>query len=194
VIKAIIFDCFGVLTEDLWKEFTATLPANQKLVATQLNRALDSGQLSHNDFYSEIYELTGRKPQEVENIINSSMQKNQPLLEYIATLKPTYKTCILSNISSDWITKRFLSEEEAALFDKIFLSFEIGYTKPDKEAFEVCLKLLNVNADQTVLIDDSVANCDGAEKVGMRAILYTDFQAFKKQLEKILTLKPRLLS
>lgn len=187
MIKAIIFDCFGVLTGDLWKEFLASLPEGQKGKAHDLNRALDSGYLSHRDFYHQIHELTGRMPEEVEHIISAEMKKNTLLLRYIAELNQKYKIAILSNISSNWITQHFLDSHEVKLFDSIVISVEIGVTKPDKRAFEIAAQKLGVSPHDCIMVDDSEANCQAAINVGMQAVLYDNFVDFKQQLQKLLT-------
>ncbi len=184
--KAIIFDCFGVLTGDLWKEFVGTLPEEQKNPARSLNHALDAGILSQQDFYKAIHELTGQSPQKVEDIITSSMHKNEALLSYIALLKKQYKIGLLSNISTDWITRDFLSKEESAMFDDMVFSYQIGVTKPDARAFELTAGRLGEAPEDCIFIDDSAMNCEGAERTGMQAILYEDFETLKANLKSML--------
>src|SRR5882762_4506135 len=101
MIKAIIFDCFGVLTTDKWKEFVATLPESQKQPARDLNHAYDGGFITEEEFITKIQELTGQNPGEVEKIPSSEVAKNNELLNYIEGLKPTYKIGLLSNIASN---------------------------------------------------------------------------------------------
>ena len=186
MIKAVIFDCFGVLTGDLWKEFVASLPEDQQDTARDLNRALDSGVLTHTEFYRHISALTGHKPQRVEDIITSPMQKNRALLDYIKELSVRYKIGLLSNISSDWITREFLSAGEVKLFDAMVFSYQIGITKPDGRAFMAVAENLMVQPHECIMIDDSKINCQGAEKVGMKAILYMDSATLKTNLKSIL--------
>lgn len=180
MIKAIIFDCFGVLTGDLWKEFMATLPTDQHKKAHDLNYALDSGHMTHSDFYQAIHELTGREPKEVEDIINSDMQKNQALLTFIKELSKKYKLGILSNISSSWITDHFLNKQEAALFDAMVFSYQIGVTKPDPKAFKAISSKLDCAVNECLLVDDNPSNCAAAKQLGMKAIVYKNFTDFKQ--------------
>lgn len=187
MIKAIIFDCFGVLTGDLWKEFVGSLPEEQKQQARSLNRALDSGILSHEDFYIQINELTGRKPKEVENIINADMQKNEALFSYIGELSKTHKIGLLSNISSQWITEHFLSSDEQGMFDAIVTSVEIGVVKPDGRAFTTTAERLGVESNECIMVDDSEPNCEGARAAGMQAVVYYDFPQFKHDIETLLS-------
>jgi len=186
VIKAVIFDCFGVLTGDKWKEFVATLPEEQRETARNLMRQLDSGMVDPKVFYKQVFELTGHAPARVEDIINVEMHKNSPLLDYIHHLKKHYKTGLLSNISTNWIRDTFLTRHEVALFDDILLSYEVGTVKPDPRIFEFAAGRIGEAPKDCVFVDDSIGNCQGAEAVGMQAILYQNFVQMKEELEKIL--------
>lgn len=186
MIKAIVFDCFGVLTGDKWKEFVGSLSEDQREPARELNRALDSGYIDLAEFTTAIHELTGRQPERVEEVINAEMTKNQPLFDYIGELKTQYKIGLLSNISSDWITESFLSKSEAALFDAIVLSHHVGATKPSRAMYEQVCNQLRIMPAESVLIDDSVPNCEGARAYNMIAIEYHDFSQLKRELTKLL--------
>jgi putative hydrolase of the HAD superfamily len=60
--------------------------------------------------------------------------------------------------------------EELALFDRIFISSEIGLRKPDAEAFRFVLSSLGCEASNAVFIDDHLPNVEGARAVGIHAI------------------------
>src|SRR5947209_16125494 len=96
--RAIIFDCFGVLTTDLWKEFVRSLPEDEREPARELNRAYDRGMLARTDFLREIKQVTGRQPHEVEKLLDDEIYKNTELLDYVRELKKDYKVGLLSNV------------------------------------------------------------------------------------------------
>lgn len=189
MIKAIIFDCFGVLTTDLWKEFVSTLPENQKQPAREINHTYDAGFINEKQFLDEIKELTGRYPGEVENLSMSigEATKNKELLNYIAELKSDYRIGLLSNIASNWIRDSFLTTEEQELFDEMILSFEVGMTKPDPRIFMLACERLRVGPHETVMVDDIETYCRAAETEGLKTVLYHDFPQLKTDLEEILS-------
>lgn len=186
MIKAIIFDCFGVLTGDKWKEFVATLPEEQRRPASEFNRLLDSGKLPTKDFLSKVSQLTSIPPEKIDGVINAEMHKNTELLKYIASLKTKYKIGLLSNVSSRWIHD-FLTEEELGLFDDLVLSFEVGMTKHDPEIFDLTLQRLEIKASEAAFIDDNQNYVDTAKQKGIKTILYQDYVQMKKELEHILS-------
>ena len=55
------------------------------------------------------------------------------------------------------------------LFEKVYLSYEVGCRKPDQEIFELVLKDAELKPSETLFIDDSIQHVEGAKKVGIRA-------------------------
>lgn len=189
MIKAIIFDCFGVLTTDRWREFTATLPDGQRRKAGELNQAYCSGSLSDPEFVKAMADLTGASDQQVRAIINNDGEeaaKNTELLKFIATLKPAYKIGLLSNVATSWVRDDFLTPEEQALFDSFTFSYETGLAKPDPRMFKLAAERLGVSLSSCVLVDDVERYCSVAQELGMQAVLYQNFSQAKTDIKKVL--------
>lgn len=186
MIKAIIFDCFGVLTTDLWREFKATLPENLQNQARNLNHEYDAGNLTEPEFIKKIVRLSGRKPEEVEELSKDEVTKNKELLTYIKKLKHSYQIGMISNIASNWVRDEFLTPEEQALFDDLVFSYEVGITKPDKRIFEIACRRLKVDPKASVFIDDIEVYVQAAKDLGMQGIVYKNFNQMKRELEQML--------
>jgi FMN phosphatase YigB (HAD superfamily) len=186
MIKAIIFDCFGVLTADSWKEFVATLPAAQRQQASDLNRAYGGSHLSKTEFLRAIYDLTGKQPKDIDGMLDHEATKNTELLKLIATFKPTYKIGLLSNVAGNWIRDRFLTPSEQSLFDDFTFSYEVHMTKPDPRIFALAAERLKLPPSACVLVDDVDYYCDIARQQGMQAVLYQNFYQTKSELQKLL--------
>jgi len=69
-------------------------------------------------------------------------------------------------------------------FDEIIISGEIGFAKPDSEIFRIALKRLNVDAPETVFVDDLETYLEGARQAGITGILFKDTGQLKSDLEK----------
>jgi epoxide hydrolase-like predicted phosphatase len=186
MIKAIIFDCFGVLTTDNWKEFVSSLPESQRAEARNLNRAFGAGVLNKQDFFHEILALTGEEPHDTDLLLENEAVKNTELLKFIATLRPKYKIGLLSNVASNWIRDQFLSVEEKKLFDDFVFSYEVGMTKPDPRIFKLAAERLNVEPSEAVLVDDIDYYCAAARDIGLRTVVYKDLKQTKADLKKLL--------
>jgi HAD superfamily hydrolase (TIGR01509 family) len=187
MIKAVIFDCFGVLTGDKWKEFVSSLPPEQKKPASLLNQQYDAAQLSKQEFLGKIRSLTGHEPTFVEQLLDSEMEKNVPLLYYIKTLKQKYKIGLLSNIATNWVRDSFLTKDEQELFDDMIFSFEVGVAKPNPKIFLLACEHFGITPEEAVIIDDSQGHLAGAAQIGMHTIWYQNFGDMKAKLEKLLT-------
>lgn len=188
MIKAIIFDCFGVLTTDGWLPFKQKyFGANQALHddASDLNKQSGAGIISQIEFYDRIAGMTGISPLQAQTEIDASVP-NTPLFDYIvAKLKPTYKIALLSNAGDNYL-ERLFTAEQVALFDEVALSYEMGTIKPDGRAYTTILDRLGVQADEAVFIDDHERHCEGARDMGIRAIQYEDYEQCVAELEAIL--------
>lgn len=71
-----------------------------------------------------------------------------------------------------WISREFRQEGLAVrdYFDGIVASFEEGMCKPDTDIFRTVLRRYSLSPDETLMLDDSAANCKAAQEAGMTAI------------------------
>jgi epoxide hydrolase-like predicted phosphatase len=99
-------------------------------------------------------------------------------VELLKTLRSKYRLFLLSNTSSIHI-KQVNKILEAAtgiknldeLFDKVYLSYEMGIMKPDPEIYLQVLKEQNIKAEETLFLDDNSDNIKSAAKLGIDTIL-----------------------
>lgn len=186
-ISAVIFDCFGVLVSEGWLPYKHTYFGDnpEKFeIATNMQKRADAGLTHHADFLQEVADLAGVDVGVAHAQIDSTVT-DQVLLEYIATLKPDYKIGFISNASQSWMNE-FFTPDQVALFDGIDISSETGLLKPDPRAFEHIAYVLDVPAEECVLIDDQASYCEGARSIGMQAITYRGLHDMKNALESIL--------
>jgi epoxide hydrolase-like predicted phosphatase len=112
---------------------------------------------------------------------------NRPLAEYFRSLRPRFKTGILSN---SFVGARE-REQDAYGFqdmcDTIVYSHEVGYRKPDPAAYGIVCERLGVAPGEVFFLDDVQANVDGARAVGMRAITFLNTRQAISNLEAQLT-------
>ena len=72
------------------------------------------------------------------------------------------------------------------LVDKIIISAEEGFAKPDKELFHIALSKLNSIPKQCIFIDDLERNIAAAKEIGIRSVLFSDSQQTIDAIEKSL--------
>ena len=71
------------------------------------------------------------------------------------------------------------------LFDGIVVSGEEKMVKPNPEIYNLLLGRYNLNASESVFIDDRLRNIDGANQVGIQGILFTGSNNLKEQLAQL---------
>lgn len=185
MIKAVIFDCFGVLASDEWPmfrdQFFSAAQARKDIEAVR--DKIDRGMLPRTEFIERIVQHTGMTPQEIDKRLHAN-RPNMQLLEYVATLKLTYKIGMLSNVSSDRTPEIFGAYH--TLFDRIVLSCDIGVAKPGKQAYNKAAEQLGVQASECVFVDDRSENIVAAELAGMTGLHFSDTKQCIKDLQELL--------
>lgn len=175
MIKAIIFDCFGVIVSDGLEMFlTDTLKTEPELRHNIRGfvRQANLGIISRNDWRARAAELLNVTTEDFANDIDVREKRNDKLLKYILGLRECYTIALLSNIPKQGIERRFTEEEIVRYFDKIYLSGELGIAKPDEAIYRHAFEDLGYEASECIFIDDMKRNVQAAENVGMKGIVY----------------------
>lgn len=104
----------------------------------------------------------------------------QRRIQRIVELKKHYRLFVLSNTNPihwekavrDYFPYRGMNTDD--YFERVFLSYEMHKVKPSKEIFLEVLSVAGIKAEDTLFIDDSRANCLGAESVGIKTMHVTN--------------------
>lgn len=187
-VKAIIFDCFGVLVEDSLQSFYKTYLADKPEIVEQI-KSLDhqstEGKITYEQLLNHIVRLTSINYEEIRLFLEKN-PPNSPLLEYIAQeLKPHYKLGFLSNAADDWLRDLF-TPDQLALFDDFVLSYQHNMRKPDVAIFKLAVGRLGFLPSEVVLVDDVDEYCHGAREAGLLAVRYVSLEQTKSELDAIL--------
>src|SRR5438128_4679748 len=122
MIKAIIFDCFGVLTTDAWLPFKQQyFGDNPELFeqAGDLNKQTNSGLLSYRTFLQTMADMTHQDYEEVRRAIENNVP-NAELFQYISEFRKEYKIAMLSNAAGNWLDDLFRADQ-ISMFDVLAL-------------------------------------------------------------------------
>lgn len=188
MIKAVIFDCFGVLATDGWLQYCETHLQNpvERSYARELLGEHDRGFISLEEFALKASQLTHTSKEELMKVLSTHNTKNKNLLDYIKKLKKSgYKIGLLSNVGEDWLD-HFLTSDERKQFDDILLSYKVGLTKPDPLIYQMSADNLKLLTQECVFIDDRMVCIDGAIIAGMQGIMYEDFLQVESDLDRLL--------
>jgi len=187
MIKAIIFDCFGVLLtdslEDIVHELKVTNPDKAEKII-KLVSLTGKGLADAQGSRVTVADMLGLTIDEYTYKIRTGEVKNLPLLKYIKEFKIDYKIGLLSNIISGGLEVRF-TNDELSVFDTIVASGDIGFAKPEAQAYEITADRLGVRLEECIMVDDREDYCQGATGVGMQAVQYVSFEQMKSDLKKL---------
>ena len=186
MIKAIIFDCFGVLYGGSLEALIAMCPPENVEQLRDINKQADYGYISGEEYIAGLARLVGRSEQEIASIIREKHVRNEDLVEYAMSLRSDYKVGMLSNISSGLMDPLFSPKDRRTMFDAVILSYEETLAKPNPAVFELMAERLGLKPEECVMIDDLEPNCDGAEIAGMKSIQHTSNETTKRELQALL--------
>lgn len=188
MIKAVIFDCFGVLWLHHHRMLTESFEnRSKKNEFDDLFNQFNYGYISRDQYIESSSHLLGKTPKEIENMIETEHTINHSLLDYIESeLKPKYKIGMLSNIGRGWIQNFFDEHQLHDVFNAVVLSGDEGVTKPHPQIYELMSERLEVGVEECVFIDDLPENIAGADAAGMHGIVYGNIRQMKQELGDII--------
>jgi putative hydrolase of the HAD superfamily len=190
-IKAIIFDCFGVIFSNVlaawFKDHLGTSSEVEKEF-DQYALLQDLNQMSEIDIVKKLAAKVGRSPGKVMEEIDGYLTSNEELVSYIRDLKKSgYTVGILSNgvhsfFERTIFTKHLWFQE---IFSPVIISSQVGMVKPNKNVYEYLLKQISLPASEVVFIDDSQKNIAGAEAIGITGVFFTTTPELIMKLEEL---------
>ena len=202
-IKSIIFDLGAVLLNINYQltliEFAKLGVKNadsfySKEVQTNLFNEIETGKISVDSFLKLLQKETENASKNEVTNAWSAMLLDLPKerIELLKKLKQDFPIYLLSNTNTIHISefKKKLGktkyQEFYNLFDKVYYSHEIGFRKPNKEAFQLILDENDLKANEVIFIDDSPQHIEGANKLGIQTHHLSD-------TEEVTTLFPDII-
>lgn len=195
-IRAVIFDIGGVLvrTEDQeprrkWeRRFGLPEWGLADLVFNcPASRRASVGQATRHEVWAEVARRLSLTPAELEELKVDFWRGDvwdAGLLTFIRSLRPRYKTGILSNAWPD-AREAVKAHVNGEAFDVIVISGEEGVEKPDPEIYRRALGRLNVSAPEAVFVDDMPVNVEAARGLGMRGVHFQPGINVRAEFEKL---------
>ena len=174
-----------MLTTSVWDSFAAFCrseglepDAVKKLFSTDPEalrelRQLELGQISESEFEQAFGRRLGLK--DPVRLIDSMFTGMQPDTVMVGAVKELRAAGMLTGlISNSWSTAHYDRQLLAELFDTAVISAEVRMHKPQPEIYRLAADRLGVEPAQCIFVDDLRENCEGAEAVGMTALLHRD--------------------
>ncbi|MDQ2692741.1 MAG: HAD family phosphatase [Chloroflexota bacterium] len=196
-IKAVFFDLGGVIVRTEFQAPRQQLADRLGIDYDDLSKLIfDSdtsirasiGELSSEEHWISVIQRLKRPAEERQSIRDEFFAGDivdRTLVEYIRSLRPRYKTGLISNAWSD-LRDFIVREKFDDAFDKMIISAEVGAMKPEPKIYRIALEQFGVKPEEAVFVDDFYVNIEGCEKVGIKGIHFKDPERTLQQLEEIL--------
>jgi epoxide hydrolase-like predicted phosphatase len=197
-IKAVFFDLGGVIVRTEFQAPRQQLADRLGMDYEDLSRIVfdsDSGlrasmgEITSDEHWVSIIQRLKRPASEVPLIREEFFAGDivdRTLIEYIRTLRGSYKTGLISNAWSD-LRDFVVREKFDDAFDKMIISAEVGAVKPEPKIFQIALEQFGVKPNEAVFVDDFYINIEGCEKIGIKGIHFKDAESTLQQLKKLLS-------
>ena len=188
-IKNIIFDLGGVIlnldnrrTEDAFtslgvKDIRSYFGHGH---ASSFFKEYEVGRISDRQFVDSIRQLTGLSVSDtaIVDSWNALLLDFPPeRIQLLRQLRKTYRLFLFSNTNALHLAalqKTYSHAFDGGCledhFEKTYYSHLLGMRKPDRESFEYILRENQLNAAETMFVDDAIINVEGAEQVGLRGL------------------------
>jgi len=194
MIKALIFDLGNVLIFFDWKIAERRLNEIQEGLGTlttkflkennSIIKNLEKGKLTEDEFLNMVKSHLNSKIDKITiaKIFSEIFWENSELTKLLPELRKNYKLFLLSNTNIihrkfGWDHYNFLKN-----FDKLFLSYEVGFAKPEEEIYQLVIHSIDLNPSEVLYIDDIEEYVNAAKNLGWNAV---QFKSNEKLIEDL---------
>ena len=172
-----VLKTFGIDIDGFWNRFNRVEPllfrqfADRSLTRDEyrIRRFADVLEGSHPRFLeisSELNHIHMRETNQKTELFYDTI----PLMKVLRA--KDIEAVILTNGPSDGQRAKFKTLGLSRYIQRIYISEEIGFSKPNRRAFEFVLRDLDAAAPDVLMVGDSIENdIDGAEQAGIKAVL-----------------------
>jgi putative hydrolase of the HAD superfamily len=198
VVKNVVFDLGGVVLDWNPKRILDDHFEDEALRERLLKEIfqhpdwldLDRGTVSEAGLVERLHARLGRPPQELKALIEAartSLTVKPDTLAFMRRLHarpvPLYCLSNMAQSTYEYLRGRF---DYWQMFRGVVISGALRIIKPEPAIFEHLLATHDLNAAETVFIDDSAKNVEGARACGLHAVLFKDAAQCERELSTLL--------
>ncbi|MDT3695218.1 MAG: HAD family phosphatase [Ignavibacterium sp.] len=194
--SAVVFDLGQVILSFDYKLFVKKVNNHKDGIGERFLELYKSNYHIHRDFER------GKIPEEVfihqmlkylDNVIDGEtfcqywsdiFTLNEDVAALLSVLKQKYKLYLVSNTNSIHKRYGFQHYEFLKLFDKLFLSHEVGYVKPEKEIYQAVEKESGFLPEEHIFIDDIWEYVEAAKQLGWDGIQFNGYNDLVMNLKE----------
>ncbi len=193
--SAVVFDLGQVLIPFDYKIFIDAVNKHQQGLGENfvkkynenysVHRDFERGKISEKDFIAQMLAWLEHKITEEEFVRYWSgiFSLNQEVISLLPKLKQHYKLYLLSNTNSIHQKYGYQHYEFLKLFDKLFLSHEVGFVKPEEGIYRAVEDYSKLPSEEHIFIDDIAEYVEAAKQLGWDGIQFTSYDKLVAELK-----------
>ena len=153
------------VTREIYEKYLQGEISFQELRIERMKKLFNFYSISISD------EEAKQKFKDYQNIYEKNWILFDDTKEVLEKLKSSYKLAILSNGDGKQQRKKIKYTGLNNYFSDIIISSEVGYSKPEKEIFEIASKRINLKPENCIMVGDKYkVDVEGSLNAGMKAI------------------------
>ncbi len=195
MIKAVIFDWFGVCTVENWRDAVARelnkrLGLDEALVKTEFKKltpAFAAAAISPVEFLNKLIASLGLQPPAADfnYVFQTIPALNMDVLNLARRLRSHYKVYLLSNNFGPVFPLYQKQLDLSEYFDDLFLSHEMKMNKTQDNIWELLLQRIKYRPSEILFIDNTEKYLALAKTLGVNGLLYKDYSLLLKELNEL---------
>jgi putative hydrolase of the HAD superfamily len=190
VLTTNVFESFRAFCRDEGLEEDAFVDIFRDPAARTELRKLETGGMTEDEFGEWLGPRLGVN--DTEGLVNrlfAGIEEDPEMVDAVRAVRRSgIKTALVSNSMG---SGRYDRDSFPELFDAVVISGEVGVHKPEPEIYRLACKQVGLPPEECVLVDDLRENCEGAEAVGITAVLHRGADRSLPELERLLGVELR---
>lgn len=167
--------------EGLGEEFVKRYNQNY-----HIHRDFERGKISEKDFIEQMLNWLEHKitAEQFIRYWSSIFSLNTDVISLLPKLKEKYKLYLLSNTNSIHQKYGYQHYDFLRIFDKLFLSHEVGYVKPEEGIYRAVENFSGLPSEEHIFIDDIAEYVEAAKQLGWDGIQFTGYENLLEEFHK----------
>jgi len=198
MIKTVIFDIGCVLLGFDWDRYVHKLFDDDETcrIVTECAfrcpywKELDRGLMEESDILAHmISQRPDYEAQITESVemVAECVERLDYAIPWIDSLRERgYQVLYLSNYSEYVLERSTHAMDFIEHMDGGIFSWKVKTIKPENRIYELLIERYGLKPEECAFIDDTLANVETARSLGMKGIIFSDYEQASKELEKIL--------
>lgn len=193
--SAVVFDLGQVLVRFDYKYFVDKVNKIKPGIGEQfielykqnyhIHRDFEKGLISEKVFIDQMLEYLDHKidGETFCRYWSDIFSLNVDVVALLPEIKKNYKLYLVSNTNSIHQKYGYQHYEFLKIFDKLFLSHEVGFVKPEKEIYQAVEKFSGFPSNEHIFIDDILEYVEAAKSIGWDGIQFVGYDDLVKNFQ-----------